>query len=515
VKVKEEDVQIIDKPPHVPPRPLQIPENYRQRIAKRKQEKLSRMNASMSLTERYRPRIPDELAGNGKTWRNVREWIQKRRATAHTARTTRAAQAQEHAETDTSKKQGKCKRKKPKKPTFGKCPVVCLLHGPPGTGKTTAAHLLLCLEGYDIMEYNASDTRSEKQVNNEVYEAALFRAPEGSRPRAIVMDEIDGMSEGDRGGLAALAKLTRDERILYSGIPFICICNEKSGKRLLEFSKQCKTFRIYAPFSSDIVRRLRTIAQSEGYLHDVLEKQIQLIANCCNGDVRKAVSMLEESFRQKGAGTPTASVDLKLDIFNATSALLNAFDEGKAKPCRRINGASMVQWKEVDTLANTDSEMMAMMVRENFTDFDAGRGGKGLDSYTLMERHAAALADMSDGDIMRAHTMRTHDWSLYPATTTMAVVAPALRVHGCSVQQAEGASRHFLRFPTEMGNISKERANLRKLTNTCPPQVSNHDFVTLYRPFLKSLDIDEDTWAQSHNRRSKHDDPSFLPKKRK
>ena len=37
-----------------------------------------------------------------------------------------------------------------------------IIHGPPGVGKTTAAHLVAKLEGYDIVERNASDTRSKK-----------------------------------------------------------------------------------------------------------------------------------------------------------------------------------------------------------------------------------------------------------------------------------------------------------------------------------------------------------------
>lgn len=37
-----------------------------------------------------------------------------------------------------------------------------IISGPPGIGKTTSAHLVAKLEGYDILEYNASDTRNEK-----------------------------------------------------------------------------------------------------------------------------------------------------------------------------------------------------------------------------------------------------------------------------------------------------------------------------------------------------------------
>jgi len=37
-----------------------------------------------------------------------------------------------------------------------------IISGPPGIGKTTSAHLVAKVEEYDILEYNASDTRNEK-----------------------------------------------------------------------------------------------------------------------------------------------------------------------------------------------------------------------------------------------------------------------------------------------------------------------------------------------------------------
>ena len=37
-----------------------------------------------------------------------------------------------------------------------------LITGPPGVGKTTSAHLCAKLEGYTVIELNASDVRSKK-----------------------------------------------------------------------------------------------------------------------------------------------------------------------------------------------------------------------------------------------------------------------------------------------------------------------------------------------------------------
>jgi len=39
-----------------------------------------------------------------------------------------------------------------------------LISGPPGIGKTTSAHLVAKLLGYDVLELNASDTRSKKML---------------------------------------------------------------------------------------------------------------------------------------------------------------------------------------------------------------------------------------------------------------------------------------------------------------------------------------------------------------
>ncbi len=38
------------------------------------------------------------------------------------------------------------------------------------------------------------------------------------------MDEVDGMSSGDRGGIAAIIQLIKTTKV-----PIICICNDRSN----------------------------------------------------------------------------------------------------------------------------------------------------------------------------------------------------------------------------------------------------------------------------------------------
>lgn len=100
-----------------------------------------------------------------------------------------------------------------------------MIHGPPGIGKTTAAHLVANLEGYDVLEYNASDTRSKKLME-ETMRGALdnkslmgYFAPgkekvvQSKEKLLIIMDEVDGMSAGDRGGVGQLAAFCKKTNV--------------------------------------------------------------------------------------------------------------------------------------------------------------------------------------------------------------------------------------------------------------------------------------------------------------
>jgi replication factor C subunit 1 len=105
-----------------------------------------------------------------------------------------------------------------------------LLSGPPGIGKTTSALLVSRLSGYEVIEFNASDTRNQKTLrervadlldNRSINEFQINSSSKKSKDhhvkQVLLMDEVDGMSSGDRGGMPQLVKLIQSSkvRILY------------------------------------------------------------------------------------------------------------------------------------------------------------------------------------------------------------------------------------------------------------------------------------------------------------
>lgn len=93
-------------------------------------------------------------------------------------------------------------------------PNSLFLSGSPGIGKTTIARLLLQEHNYFVIELNASNIRSQKAVQL-VFKKALQSFDvlqlqnSNHKMVAIIMDEVDGMSSGDRGGLNELTDLIK------------------------------------------------------------------------------------------------------------------------------------------------------------------------------------------------------------------------------------------------------------------------------------------------------------------
>lgn len=87
-----------------------------------------------------------------------------------------------------------------------------MISGPPGIGKSTAAKVIAKELGFSVLELNASDNRSKKTVENLLKDTStstsITRYKDDNEAfknkSVIIMDEVDGLSANDRGGLGAL-----------------------------------------------------------------------------------------------------------------------------------------------------------------------------------------------------------------------------------------------------------------------------------------------------------------------
>ena len=164
---------------------------------------LEHQGADPLWAEKYRPSCRSHLVGNADHVARLVQWLESWRE-------------QLHNEVSSKSKPGK------DQPTFHKA---ALLSGPPGVGKTSSAKVILAQCGYDVVELNASDTRSQKALkemagdlvgNTSIAEFATgqhgtVRSTSGLM--ALIMDEVDGMSAGDRGGMAQLIATIKQSKM--------------------------------------------------------------------------------------------------------------------------------------------------------------------------------------------------------------------------------------------------------------------------------------------------------------
>ena len=138
------------------------------------------------------------------------------------------------------------------------------IYGDPGTGKTLFVTNLLKELNYDIVKYDAGDIRNKSIIDtitkhnmSDINVMSLFN----KKPKRIViiMDEIDGMNNGDKGGINALIKIIRPKKTKKQKLeditltPIICIGNYHMDKKIKELMKVCNVIELKKPTTQQII----------------------------------------------------------------------------------------------------------------------------------------------------------------------------------------------------------------------------------------------------------------------
>ena len=141
------------------------------------------------------------------------------------------------------------------------------------------------------------------------------------------MDEIDGMNNGDKGGINSLIKLIRPKKTKKQKLeevtmtPIICIGNYRIDKKIKELMKVCNSIELKTPTQSEVSNIINK-------LMPYIDSQIQTkLISYIQGDLRKLNNMynlnknkpqlftcqnLEEIFQIKSYNDDTKKITNKL-----------------------------------------------------------------------------------------------------------------------------------------------------------------------------------------------------------
>jgi DNA polymerase III delta prime subunit len=175
------------------------------------------------------------------------------------------------------------------------------IYGDAGSGKTTFILNILKEINYDVIKYDAGDVRNKTIIDtitkhNMSDRNIISMFNKKVKRIAIIMDEIDGMNNGDKGGINALIKIIRPKKTKKQKLeettlnPIICIGNYHIDKKITELMKVCHVIELKSPNTQQIMSILKNLIPS--FKDEEIKTNIINYIQC---DLRKLKTIYEIS----------------------------------------------------------------------------------------------------------------------------------------------------------------------------------------------------------------------------
>ena len=237
------------------------------------------------------------------------------------------------------------------------------IYGDSGIGKTRFVESLLEKNDYFLIKFNAGDVRNKGIIDNITKEnmndtSVIDMFHKRKRKIAIIMDEIDGMNSGDKGGINSLIKLIRPKKTkkqkeeITTNIPVFCIGNGRIDKKMKELMKVCYIHKLDIPNNDSIGKIIKM------HWPAISIQDSNTITNYVQNDLRKLNDLYETSKH--------------CDIFNNNTwnYLLNTkcYYEDAKEQTKLILNNKISFHQHSNTLNETDRTIISLLLHENIVE---------------------------------------------------------------------------------------------------------------------------------------------------
>lgn len=349
-----------------------------------------------ALVEKYRPKTMKQILGQQTDKSNAKK-LYKWLMNWHKNRTIKHTKPSGWGGTDDG---ASCK--------------AALLSGPPGIGKTTTVQVVCKELGFDLVEFNASDTRSKKLLKEEVSKMlgnSTLRdyltdgKIESNSKYVVLMDEVDGMAGNeDRGGLQELISLIKS-----SDMPIVCVCNDRSNPKMRTLAGYAFDLRFAKPKTEQIRGAMKSLCFKENI--DISTEDLDRLIEATNHDIRQVINHLSlfvgKSAHQEKTERKHINKDLKLGPWDVLRKVFSA-EEHK-----------VMSIHDKSDLFFHDYSLAPLFVQENYLLVVPN-----VPRNELPERIAQCAESLALGDMVERSIRSNNAWSLLPTQACYSSVIP-------------------------------------------------------------------------------------------
>ena len=354
------------------------------------------------------------------------------------------------------------------------------IYGSPGSGKTSFVKNILKKMNYDVVMYDAGDVRNKTVIDtitkhNMSDKNVLSMFHKKIKKIAIMMDEIDGMNNGDKGGINSLIKLMRPKKTNKQKkedttmIPIICIGNYHMDKKIKEMMKICTTIELPQPTNLEIKTITNILMPT---IDDTLSENI---VDYIEGDLRKVKSiyniyknheeilknnLIHQIFQKKNYNENTKDITGQL--------LTNYF---------KLNKHNFI-------MNETDRTSVGLLFHENIIDYLDDK-----DSKKNINKYKEVLENFVFSDYIDRITFQKQIWIFNEMTSLIKTMHNNLIFHDEGIKRTK---KQPIRFTKVLTKYSTEYNNIIFIQTLCNKLVmEKKDLFTFFIHLRKTKDVEE------------------------
>ncbi len=340
-----------------------------------------------------------------------------------------------------------------------------LLEGPPGIGKTSIVYVLANDLNMEVVETNASDTRTKDALEKKLKETTKTRGIMDfitqSKEKLILIDEVDGIyGVQDRGAVPTIIELTQNTQF-----PIIMCANEYKTN-LQSLYNKIRRFEVHSLSVEETLKIVKTILKKEN-ITTLNEDDVKLIISKNNGDLRGMINDLQ-GISQGSEETDNTDLILSLrrdnteEIFTLIRELFQ-------------NVTTLQEARNLTNKSDVDYNFLYKWVSENLTTFIKNN-----------DEIANAFENLSLADEIFGRIRKNQYWALLPYFYDL--FAGGVALSRKRTPTTKGFRRVvFPRFSARgvFSLTSSERTLVKKIKRKY--EVSQIEVIQYFLPFLRML----------------------------